>query len=63
MTPYICIHVDDNMIILPIEYEKFLLFFYSLERSKLGLNATNSQHFGTANFPANIAAEKLKTSV
>ena len=28
-----------------------------------GLNATNSQHFGTANFPANIAAENSKTSV
>ena len=28
-----------------------------------GLNATKSQHFGTANFPANIASEKLKTSV
>jgi hypothetical protein len=34
-----------------------------LLRALKGLKATNSSHFGTANFPANIASENSKTSV
>jgi len=42
------------------------IFFYKKVKSfraLKGLVATNISHFGTANFPANIASEKLKTSV
>ena len=40
-----------------------ILLYFINEAALKGLNATNSQHFGTANFPANIAAENFKTSV
>ena len=37
-------------------YEAFIFILRALK----GLNATNSQHFGTANFPANVAAVRGK---